>query len=299
MPIRRRPFTMLAFCALAGCSGTQVLNVFTPTSGYRYAEGVVYDAEHRLKLDVYTPPRGTAAPVVIFFYGGRWEEGKPEDFRFVGQALASHGFVAVLPDYRHYPAVRFPVFVEDAARAVRWTADQIGRYGGDSKKLFLMGHSSGAHLAALLALDPEYLKAAGVDRARLRGMIGLAGPYDFLPLTAGDLRDMFGPPERYDLSQPITYVDGDNPPLLLLHGENDSTVGVHNTRNLAAAVERKGGQVESFIYPSMSHPWILATMAAPLRSQSDVLERVTEFVQRQASGKPRLAITGTATGEAR
>lgn len=288
---------VLAALLPAACTGPDLLNALTPSSGYRYAQGIVFDPEHRLRLDVYAPPQ-PGAPVVVFFYGGRWEEGAPAQFRFVGQALASQGFVAVLPDYRHYPAVHFPAFVEDAARAVRWTADQVGRYGGDPGKIFLMGHSSGAHLAALLALDPEYLAAAGVERARIKGMIGLAGPYDFLPLTDADLRDMFGPPERYPLSQPIAYVDGDNPPLLLLHGADDRTVDVHNTRNLAQAVRHAGGVVETVIYPSMSHAWIVATLAAPLRGRSDVLERVAAFVRREAAAPPRLAIKGRAAGDA-
>jgi acetyl esterase/lipase len=296
--LRPRPLvSILLALLLAGCTGTGLLNAFTPESGYRVAEGIVYDAEHRLHLDVYTPQQAARAPVVVFFYGGRWEEGTPEDFRFVGLALASQGFVAVLPDYRHYPAVRFPAFVEDAARAVRWTQDQVARYGGDARKIFVMGHSSGAHLAAMLALDPAFLRGAGVERSRIRGMIGLAGPYDFLPLTAADLRDMFGPPERYELSQPIAYVDGENPPLLLLHGADDDNVGVHNTKNLAAVVARRGGPVEVHIYPEMSHSWIVATLAAPLRGRSDVLERVADFVLRQSTAKPKPQIEGKAIGE--
>ena len=274
---------VLALALAAGCSGQQVLNTLTPSSGYAFDSGVVYDPAHRLTLDVYAPIDARRAPVVVYFYGGRWEEGAPADYRFVGQALASQGFVAVLPDYRHYPRVKFPGFVTDAAQAVRWTLQQVARYGGDPAQVFVMGHSSGAHLAALLALDPEYL---GADRARLKGMIGLAGPYDFLPLTAPDLRDMFGPPERFALSQPIAYVDADAPPLLLLHGANDETVGVHNTRNLAAAVNRAGGSAETVIYEKLDHPWIVAVLAAPLRGRADVLERVARFVREHAGGQP-------------
>lgn len=283
----RRLVSILALCAaVGGCSGQQILNSLTPSGGYRHAQGLPYDAARGLTLDVYTPVNARRAPVVVFFYGGRWTQGAIADFHFVGQALASEGFVAVLPGYRHYPQVRFPAFVEDAARAVRWTEQQIERYGGDPGKMFVMGHSSGAHLAALLALNPEFLAAAGGDRARLKGMIGLAGPYDFLPLTDPDLRDIFGPPERYELSQPITYVDGENPPLLLLHGEDDQTVRVRNTVNLAAAVRRAGGPVEAVVYPEMSHPWIVATLAAPLRGRSDVLERIGDFVRNRAVNAP-------------
>lgn len=297
-PIRvRRTLLALLVGLTAGCSGPQLLNSITPSGGYRYAPAVSYDAAQRLTLDIYTPVNARREPVVVFFYGGRWTSGAAADFRFVGQALASQGFVAVLPEYRHYPQVRFPAFVQDAARAVRWTETQIARYGGDPGRIFVMGHSSGAHLAAMLALDPQWLAEAGGDRARLKGMIGLAGPYDFLPLTDADLRDMFGPPERYEFSQPISFVDGRHPPLLLLHGADDETVRVKNTRNLAAAAQRAGGLVESVVYPEMSHSWIVATLAAPLRGRSDVLARVASFVRRNADG-PASAIIGTGTGEA-
>lgn len=293
----RRFLVCLAVCAAAGCTGPQLLNSFTPSGGYRHAQGVAYDKVRRLTLDVYTPVGARREPVVVFFYGGRWTTGSVAEFHFVGQALASRGFVAVLPEYRHYPQARFPEFVEDAARAVRWTETQVARYGGDPGKLFVMGHSSGAHLAAMLALDARFLAAAGGDRARLRGMIGLAGPYDFLPLTDPDLRDMFGPPGRHELSQPIAFADGDSPPLLLLHGEDDTTVAARNTRSLAAAVQRAGGIVESHVYPEMSHAWIVATLAAPLRGQSDVLERVSDFVRRRASGRPEGGIISVTPGE--
>lgn len=272
---------------LSGCSGTQILNALTPDGDYRLSGDLVFDAQNGLALDVYTASRAKNAPVVVFFYGGRWTEGSKDQYKFAGQALASKGFVAVLPQYRHYPAVKFPAFVEDAARAVQWTHENAARYGGDPRKIFVMGHSSGAHLAAMLALNPEYLKAAGGDRARLRGMIGLAGAYDFTPITDPDLRDMFGPPERFELSQPITFVDGDNPPLLLLHGEDDESVWVRNTRRLAAAVAKAGGPVETVIYPEMSHAWIVATLAWPLRRQSDVLQQVADFVRRTLAAKPK------------
>lgn len=297
VPITVHRILLALVLGTAGCTGPQLLNSLTPTGGHRYTAAIPYDPGQRLTLDVYTPVNARREPVVVFFYGGRWTHGTAADFRFVGQALAAQGFVAVLPDYRHYPAVRFPAFVQDAARAVRWTQQQIARYGGDPDKLFVMGHSSGAHLAALLALDPRYLAEAGGDRAKLKGMIGLAGPYDFLPLADDDLRDMFGPPERYERSQPIAFADGDNPPLLLMHGEDDQTVRVRNTLNLAAAVRRAGGPVESHVYREMSHPWIIATLAAPLRGRADVLARVTEFVRRHAHGKPASGIVGTGTGE--
>lgn len=279
-----------ALVLLSGCSGLGTLNSLTTNDGYHVTSNVQYDRITGESLDIYNPPQAQGAPVVVFFYGGRWTTGSKDDYKFVGQALTSQGFVVVIADYRKYPQIRFPAFVQDGAKAVKWTHDNIAKFGGDPTKLFVMGHSSGAHIAAMLALNEKYLKAVGGDRSWLKGMIGLAGPYDFMPLTAPDLRDMFGPPDQYEQSQPILFVDGLNPPLLLMHAEDDQTVLVKNTRNLARAVAKAGGPVETLIYPKIgcpafdSHSCILATIAAPLRKQSDVLAGITDFIKRRASG---------------
>lgn len=277
--------TLATLVLLMSCTSTQVINGVTTSKGYDPQLGVVYNDATGLALDIYTPLNPQNAPVVIFFYGGRWTGGIRNDYKFVGQALTQQGFIVVVPDVRPYPKVRFPTFVEDAAKAVKWTRDHIGQYGGSADKLFVMGHQSGAHIAAMLALNPEYLKTVGGDRKWLRGMIGLAGPYDF-ELVASDMRDMFGPPDEYFKSQPINFVDGHNPPLLLMHGEDDTDVLVKNTRNLAAAVARAGGAVETVYYPKMENNWILATIAAPLRKRSDVLTNITEFIRKNQQAAP-------------
>jgi acetyl esterase/lipase len=283
--------TCLAWIALlawmlAGCTGQQVLNTLTSERGMHIAPDLPYGEMSGPKLDVYMPEGVKDAPVVVFFYGARWTSGDKEQYRFVAQGLTSRGIIAVIPNVRQYPQVRFPEFVEDAARAVRWTRDHIADYGGSPTRLYVMGHSSGAHIAAMLALDEEFLKGVGGSRAWLRGMIGLAGPYDFLPLTAPDLRDIFGPPDRFAFSQPVFYVDGQNPPLLLLHGENDDIVEVRNTNNLAAAVARAGGPVETVIYPRMSHSLLVGALGPMLRSTSDVLDHVVDFIMAHADERP-------------
>jgi acetyl esterase/lipase len=149
---------------LGACASPQMANRMAADSGYKLVENQPYERSRGLDLDVYYPPQAAGAPVVVFFHGGRWTLGNKAEFRFVGQALASRGFVAVIPNVRQYPKVRFPDFVDDAAHAVRWARENARGYGGDPDQLFVMGHSSGAHIAALLALNPEYLKAAGGDR---------------------------------------------------------------------------------------------------------------------------------------
>lgn len=280
---------LMALFVLTGCSSRQVLNSLTPSRGYDLASNLVYDSGKNLRLDVYTPQGASNAPVVVFFYGGRWTDGSKDQYKFIGEALASRGFVAVLANYRLYPSVRFPEFVKDGARAVAWARDHVTTYGGSPDKLFVMGHSSGAHIAAMLTVREEYLAGAGGSRSWLRGMIGLAGPYDFLPITDPTLRDVFGPPEQFQQSQPVLFVEGDNPPVLLMHGEDDEIVEVRNTRSLADAIKRAGGPIETVIYPKMGHQLIVNSLGKPLRGQTDVIQHVSEFVNRW-SAVPRSAV---------
>lgn len=268
-----------AFAGLVGCSGQQVLNSFTTSSGYQETTNVVFDSQTGLALDIYTPTAARNAPVVVFFFGGRWSEGDKALYRFVGGALAKQGFVAILPNYRLYPSVRYPTFLSDSALALRWAHEHAGAYGGDADKLFVMGHSAGAYNAAMLALDEHWLASVGGSRHWLKGMIGLSGPYDFLPFTDADIKDIFAPPAQYAQTQPINHVDGHNPPMLLLHGRNDTSVFVKNTVNLAGKIREAGGPVEVVIYPEMSHPWMVATLSTLLQSQSTVMADVARFIR--------------------
>lgn len=273
---------LLVGCALAlpACSPVDLLNLAAPVEQTRVARDLPYGEGERRRLDVYAPAGGAArAPVVVFFYGGRWSEGERADYAFVGATLAGHGLVAVIPDYRLYPEVRFPAFVHDGAAAVRWARANAARFGGDPARIYLMGHSAGAHIAAMLALDARFLGGSGTDPG-VAGLIGLAGPYDFLPLEADDLRDMFGPPERFAASQPIRYARGDAPPMLLLHGLDDATVLPSNTRNLAAAIRAQGGRAETILYPGISHAGILGAVAGPLDFLAPVRADILAFIER-------------------
>lgn len=274
---------------LAGCSGAQIINALTPDSGYRLSRDLPFGSEG-LKLDVYAPDGASGAPLVVFFYGGSWQAGESKDknaYKFLAQGLTELGYVVVVPDYRLYPQVKYPDFLADCAEAVRWAHDHAAEYGADPRKLVLMGHSAGAYNAAMLALDPDYLRAAGGDRAWLRGMIGLAGPYDFLPLTDPVLQVIFGPREQWPQTQPINHVDGHAPPLLLMHGENDDTVYVKNTNNLAARVTAAGGKVVKVVYPEMGHVKIIALMSKRLPGHAELIGHIRGFVDSvTGSGAP-------------
>ncbi len=274
----------LAACAalllLSGCSGAGFINAITPASGYRVTHDLVYGS-HEQKLDVYAPDGARDAPLLVFFYGGSWQSDKSPDkatYRFVGQALTELGYVVVIPDYRLYPQVKYPDFLADCAEAVAWAHAHGAGYGADPRKLVLMGHSAGAYNAAMLTLDPDYLRAVGADRAWVRGMVGLAGPYDFLPITDPVLQTIFGPREQWPQTQPINHVDAGAPPMLLLHGANDDTVYVKNTNNLATRISTGGGKVEKVVYPEMGHVRIVALLSTWLPGHAELVGHIRRFV---------------------
>lgn len=234
------------------------------------------------KLDIYTPETKNTAPwpVIVFFYGGRWTRGKKEDYKFVATALASRGFLVVVPDYRKYPDIRFPAFVEDGALAVKWVHNTIARYNGRADLLFLSGHSSGAHIASLLVSDGRYLE--GGTLAAVKGFAGLAGPYSFTP-ESDDLKDMFGPPETYPQMQATTFIDGHEPPMLLLHGEADDSVGLFNMERLRDKIEDHNGRVETKTYPNIGHIELVGTFSWFWRNKAPVLADVSAFFTRLAA----------------
>jgi acetyl esterase/lipase len=265
---------------LVGCEPIGALSAFQ--NGPSVSD-VPFTRDGTLALDVYVPDRTNdqagSLPVIVFFYGGRWEQGSKKSYRFVGSQLASRGFVTVLPDYRLYPDVRFPEFVEDAAAAVAWTFDHVRDHGGDPGRVFVMGHSAGAHIASLVHYDERYLERTGAERATC-GFVGLSGPYDFLPLVAPDIQDIFPTAVRDD-SQPVAFVDGAEGPALLVHGMRDDTVEPRNAASLAEAVARAGGQAEVELYDDRGHVGVLLSLAPPFRFLAPTLDRVTEFVLRQ------------------
>ena len=283
---RRAALAGLAPLAATSCSRVAFLAANVPAvfGAYSRRTDVAYGTDPQQRLDVYVPDKPAAGrcPVVVFWHGGRWTYGDKSDYRFVGAALAESGFVAVAPNYRHYPQVKMTGFMQDAARAAAW-ANAYAREFHDPDRFYLMGHSAGAHLAALVALDSRYFAAIGAPLPRIAGVIGLSGPYDFLPLLEKDLQDMFGPPERYPVSQPINFVRADAPPMLLLHGESDETVWPKNSRNLAAALQAKGAPVTLHLYPNLQHADTVAALSEPARGRAPVLAQIARFVNSSRS----------------
>ena len=275
-----RPALMLLMAvSLAACTPLGVFATFTPRDpAIVRATSQPYGPGPRQTLDVYAPRRmSVARPVAVFFYGGGWEKGRKWDYGWVGQALAARGYVVIVPDYRLFPAVRFPEFLEDGAQAVRWAVDHAGAYGGDASRIVLLGHSAGAYNAVMLGLDPQYLNAAGVEPSRVRGVVGLAGPYDFLPLR-GHRAEVFGGAADPQDTQPTHFVRTDAPPMLLATGGADKVVDPHDTEALARLLRERGAEVEVRVYPEIGHNELMAAISKPFRGRAEVLHDITDFM---------------------
>lgn len=265
---------------LAGCeAGFSALRLVVPRKGYRVIAAQAYGADPRQKLDIYIPDGLKApAPVLLFFYGGAWQGGRREDYFAFGEAFASQGIVTVVADYRLYPQVTYPAFVADGAAALAWVRANIARHGGDPARLFLSGHSAGGYIAVMLGAEPAFLKAKGGDLSWIRGVIGIAGPYDFLPLWQDDYIAIFHGANNRD-AMPVNHVTGKRPPMLLAWGTGDGTVGARNIDSLEAKLKSVGSAVETRRYPGVGHVGIILSLAYGFRGRTTLHQDMLAFIR--------------------
>ena len=260
-----------------------LLDRFWPGEGAeRLAENVAFDEENGLALDVWgkAAPAGAKKPVLVFFYGGGWANGERAHYGFAARAYANRGFVVVVPDYRKVPAVRFPSFNEDGAAALRWTHDNIARYGGDPERILLAGHSAGAYIAVMLALDRHYLQKTGVNPSVIRGVAGLSGPYDFYPFDSKrSIAAMSAWPWPAE-TQPVNFVRKDAPPVLVITGTEDDTVKPRNAIILSRELNKLGAPAEFRAYEGLKHEDTVMALSLPFRSKAPVLQDSADFLMK-------------------
>ena len=266
----------------AACSPLTAFNALAPRDpAVRVARGAHYGPSPRQRLDGYAPIARSAAapaPVLVFFYGGSWNSGRRQDYAFVGRALAACGFLTLVPDYRLYPEVRYPAFLQDGAAAVRWARDHAAGLGGDPDRMALVGHSAGAYNAVMLGLDPQFLRDAGAPPQAIRALAGISGPYDFLPLKSRITRETFGEAPDLAATQPINHVAARSPPTFLAHGLNDTLVYPRNATALSEALTRVGVTVKLELYPGLGHADTVLALSRPFRRKAPELRDMAAFL---------------------
>lgn len=271
-----------AGCLALACSPLRTFDALMPKDGgVVVARDIRYGPAARQTLDVYRPSNagGKPLPVIVFFYGGSWATGTKAGYGFAGRALAARGFVTVVPDYRLVPQVVYPAFVQDGAAAVGWVRRHIAGQGGDPERIVLAGHSAGAYIAAMLAVDERWL---GRDREGVRGLVGLAGPYDFAPFDVDASRNAFGRWPDPQETQPVRWAGAGDPPALLLTGADDTTVRPRNSEMLAARLRAGGVTAELKEYPGVGHVGLVTSLARPLRRRAPTLDDMAAFAHRVA-----------------
>ncbi|PKM05527.1 MAG: esterase [Gammaproteobacteria bacterium HGW-Gammaproteobacteria-6] len=280
MPPSLRYPCLLLVLLLQACSPLAPLNLIIPDSSYRVLNDQAYGDQPRQKLDVYFPRQGLQeAPVVVFYYGGSWRGGKRENYVFVAEALARRGIITVVADYRVYPEVRYPDFLIDSAAALAWVEEARQSWQQTPQPLFVMGHSAGAYNAAMLALDQRWLQQQGLEPEVLAGWIGLAGPYDFIPIINPRVKPIFHHPDTPADSQPLFHAGSHSPPALLLAASPDRLVDPQrNTGQMVEALREAGVRVETQVFPSLNHFSIMLAMAKPFEDWEPIADQIAEFV---------------------
>ena len=246
--------------------------------GVTVERGLSYGSHERHVLDLYRPRSDNEnGAVAVFIYGGGWRAGERATYGFVGAALASRGITTVIPDYRLFPEVLFPDFVSDAAAAYRWAIDNVAG-AGTSRPVFLVGHSAGAHIAALMAVDNGYLDEDGAGVPEPAGFVGLAGPYSFDPTTFETTRDIFAATADASRARPTQLVTANAPPALVMHGLDDETVRLWNTRTFAEALANAGVTVKKLELQGIGHIGIVLSLSWPFRWRAPVLDEIVGFM---------------------
>jgi acetyl esterase/lipase len=281
---------IIALTLVSACGGTQLLNSVAVNPG-KIERDIAYGTLPRQKLDVYSPKTMTPeTPTLVFYHGGSWQYGSKDDYRFLGTAFAARGIQTVVVNYRLHPEVVFPAFVEDAAKALAFTKTTIAQ----GRPVFIAGHSAGAHIAAMVALDPRFLAAERTSICDAsKGLIGISGPYDFTPIDP-EFKLIF-PAEILPSTKPINFATTPAPPTLLLHGTKDDTVMPSRTTDMAAALRAGGNNVQVKMYEGVDHLYIIGAVSPVVRRAAPTLADIVTFIgEQKAAGYPGCARAVTA-----
>ncbi|HJU43473.1 MAG TPA: alpha/beta hydrolase [Vicinamibacterales bacterium] len=240
-------------------------------------------AEKKDRLDIYVPDKVTSAPVIFSIHGGGLRQGDKSGQTFVGQRFASAGYIAVVVNHRLSPGVAHPAHIEDIAAAFAWVKKNIAKHGGDPERIFVIGHSAGAYLAALLALDKRYLAAHGLQPSDIRGVVPVSGFfYVDRPGVAPDRpKDTWGTDVKvWKAASPATYITRTAPPLLLVYADGDDPWRREQQGEFAAALRAAGHRdVETRMIAGRGHNSVWGEMA---KGEEETSRAILQFVSRLA-----------------
>ena len=270
--MRNGPAVLSAVDRIAGGSGDAKLIARIALGESDAQKAVVWGPAERRADD-------PALPVLLFAHGGSWRSGDPDDYGFIGRAFVPNGFITVLAGYRLHPDAVYPAMIEDTARAIAWTREEIAQYGGDPDRIILIGHSAGAYNVTMTALEEQWLGREGHSPRNLAGVVGLSGPYDFYPFSSDSTRNSFGAAKDPESTQPIAHVRGDAPPFMLIHGERDTLVKIRNSQELDRRLSEAGASSRLLSIPDMTHNDPLISLAAPWRNSRGLHAEIVEFAQ--------------------
>lgn len=258
---------LVAALALSGCTGPRLLNTLTanPDRETEVIRDIAYGEHARQKLDIYRPSGAGPYPVLVYYHGGGWEKGSKDEYAFVGKRFAAEGYLTAMVNYRLTPEGAYPVFMQDAAKAMAYMHEHAADYGGDRERFFTSGHSAGGYIAVMIAVAPEFLGAERTSPEIIDGVAGISGPYDFLPLDAPAAKTAFGGTSDLPSTQPVNRVTAKAPPMLLLYGLKDKSVKKRNIDSLEAVLKEAGVPVRVITYPQADHADTVIAIAWPRR----------------------------------
>ena len=236
------------------------------------------------KLDLYLPSGSEGHPVLVFVHGGSWRRGDKDAYGgaygAMGRSLAAEGVAVAVINYRLTPEVRHPEHARDVARAVSWVHGHASRYGWNPGKIVLVGHSAGAHLCSLTALDEVYLKEHGRTPDVIGAVVAVSGVYDLTRTgVTGQLlyQDVFGTRnEQLQAASPALRVRSKPAPFLLLYADQDYPTADYQTRRLESALTKWGGTVRSLEIADRNHVNIIAGLG---RKGDPVREEILRFLK--------------------
>lgn len=229
------------------------------------------------KLNLHIPTdQSSKLPVLVFVHGGGWHSGTKDQYYFVAEAFTRLGYLVVVPDYIKYPEGRFPAFVEDISETIVWVKNNISQYNGDPATIFLSGHSAGAHSGALLVSNEQYLQNIGLDVRDIKGFAGVSGPYNFTPKWPQYI-ETFGR-ENFETMKVNSHINGNEPPMLLIHSQGDTAVHPFNYETLTEKLKSVGNDVQNIIYgEEVDHITIVLKMHPWFANEVNVAKDIDTF----------------------